>query len=335
MFMKKIYLGVLVMVLTCFFSSCSTINTIHFDRLEAAQISFPDMVKKVGIVNNMPSVTDNEQRLAEPDIWLEGDGKYAAEALAQQVAATRYFDEVIICDSAICPLKVDFNEGQENMLSMEQVNEWVDKLGVDMLFSLDRVSIHLKKGMAFTDYMQQVPVVDGIIHPVLRVYVPHRNKPFLTISKKDTIYWNPIANLDLSRVVKESSEYSASILLPVLLPYWEEDSRNYYDGGGVEMRDAGVYLREDNWEEASILWKKVYDSKKGKQKMKAAFNLALYHELQGEFDKAESYIDTAIQLAKPDSFDSVMIQAYQIQLESLAKKHQKLRIQMKRFEDKN
>ena len=39
-----------------------------------------------------------------------------------------------------------------------------------------------------------------------------------------------------------------------LLPYWVEVERYYYDGGNVEMRDAGVFVREESWEEAAALW---------------------------------------------------------------------------------
>lgn len=339
-FMKN-SLWIVSMVLTYFFSACTTINTLYFDRLEPAQISFPNSVRKVGIVNNMPLVTNSEQGWVQTDVVLEGDGKVVAEALAQQIASTRYFDEVVISDSALCPLKVSLQEGrtlkedwQGNMLSMEQVNEWTDKLGVDMLFSVERVRINLKKGVEFTNYIGQVSVIDGIITPMLRMYIPNRNRPFLSVTKKDTIYWHPNVKLSLADVVKESSEHIASVLLPVLLPYWEEAARNYYDGGSVDMRDAGVYLREDNWEEAYALWKKVYESKKGKQKMRAAFNLALYHELQGELEQSEKYLDVAFQLAKPNTTDAVLIQTYRIQLDSLNKKHQQLRIQMNRFGNK-
>lgn len=44
------------------------------------------------------------------------------------------------------------------------------------------------------------------------------------------------------------------------------------------MRDAGVYVRENNWDSAFELWKQIYDKGKGRQKMRAAFNIGLYYE---------------------------------------------------------
>ena len=47
------------------------------------------------------------------------------------------------------------------------------------------------------------------------------------------------------------------------------------------MRDAAVFVREDNWDKAIELWKQTYEKKKkGKQKMYAAYNIALGYEMQ-------------------------------------------------------
>jgi thioredoxin-related protein len=53
------------------------------------------------------------------------------------------------------------------------------------------------------------------------------------------------------------------------------------------MRDAGVYLRENNWDEAYSQWKIAYEKRKGQQKMKAAFNIALYYEIKDNVELAE------------------------------------------------
>ena len=332
----------LISLIALLFSACSTINTVSFDRLEAADASFPEVVRRVGIINNIPTVQGTEEEMSQTAGVLEGDGKVMAETLAQEVAATNYFDEVVICDSALCPLMVSLKnhqglkeEWQGHILSKAVVNEWIEKLGVDMLLSVERARIELKEGAVSSEWLASVPVIDGIITPMVRAYVPNREKPFLAIFKTDTIFWKPHSTLTFGKIRKEASEYAASMLMPYLLPYWKEVARNYYDGGCVEMRDAGVYVREGDWEAAYPLWKKLYDTKKGTQKMKAAFNLALYHEVMGDLDKAKEYIEVAVGLAKEASTDAVVTRAYQIQLESMTTKLQKLRIQMSRFEDKN
>jgi len=66
--------------------------------------------------------------------------------------------------------------------------------------------------------------------------------------------------------------------------------------------------------------------------MYAAFNLALYHEMQSEFDLAMEYLKVASQLAADDSSEEDLIRFYLSQLEEQAKQNRRLQIQMKRFE---
>lgn len=339
--MKKIvcFINVLL-VLLC--TACSTINTLSFERLEAADISFPETIRKVGVVNNIPIMQGTEQDMAQAAGILEGDGKVMAEALAQEMAATHYFDEIVVCDSALCPLTVSLKnreglkeEWQGHVLSPSVVDEWIGNLGVDMLVAVERARIELKSDVALSDFGGVVPVVDGIITPMARIYVPHRDKPILAITKTDTIFWHVTTPLTFGKIVKESSEYAASVLVSYLIPYWKEVSRNYYDGGSVEMRDAGVYLREGDWEEAFVLWKKVYDTQKGMRKMRAAYNLALYSEMQNDYGKAKEYLEVAAGLVKKNSADAVLVRSYRKLLDLGADKNQKLLIQMKRFDDKN
>ena len=123
----------------------------------------------------------------------------------------------------------------------------------------------------------------------------------------------------------------ASMVVEHLLPHWKEIYRYYYDGGNMDMRDAGVYVREQNWEAASALWQKVFEAKKGKTKMYAAFNLALYYELKDDFVKAKEYLDEASRLAGEGSSSEALIRIYQLQLDEQAKKNLRLQMQMKRF----
>lgn len=329
--------GALIVAMT----SCGTINTIRFDQLKAGEVSFPEVIRRVGIINNMPIIEGGEKELSQTSGILEGDGKVAAEVLAQEIASTGYFDEVVICDSALCDLKVSLknrqglrDDWQGNPLTKEKADEWLKKLDVDLLLSLERIHIELKEGTIMMDGIVPVSVLDGAVSSVLRGYVSGRERPIFKIDKQDTIFWEPQPSLTFTNIVKESSEFASSVLVPYVLPSWKEVTRNYYDGGCVEMRDAGVYVREHNWEEACLLWKKVYDTQKGNQKMRAAFNLALYSEIQGDFEQAKAYIEVAKELVKPESYDAVVVHAYQLKLESLAKEYQQLRLQMSRFDDK-
>ena len=94
--------------------------------------------------------------------------------------------------------------------------------------------------------------------------------------------------MDLSS--DSSSEFAGTIPVSHMLPHWKTASRYLFTGGSVNMRDAAVFVREDNWDKAIELWKQTYEKKKkGKQKMYAAYNIALGYEMQDSIHTAEEW----------------------------------------------
>ena len=321
----KTKITVLLLVL-CLFSACTTLQTISFERLQAADVSYPDQVRTVGVINYAPQ--DKQERDSILGLW-NGDGKVTVESLAREIAATDYFNQVVVCDSALRPVGM----GNEEILPMFQADSLIQTLGVDMLFAVEQVRIELKEGSLFhTELMVDVPAVDGVITPLVRAYVSGRNAPLFSISKTDTICWVVSPELTFGQIVQEASDFAATLPVSYLLPHWKEMNRYYFDGGNMEMRDAGVYIREQNWEGAAALWQKLYDGRKGKVKMRAAYNLALNYELQGDYERAKEYLDTALSLASEGSWEHQLIEYYRLQLDEQARENRMLQIQMKRFE---
>ena len=321
----KTKITVLLLVL-CLFSACTTLQTISFERLQAADVSYPDQVRTVGVINYAPQ--DEQERDSILGLW-NGDGKVTVESLAREIAATDYFNQVVVCDSALRPIGM----GNEEILPMSQADSLIQALGVDMLFAVEQVRIELKEGSLFhTELMVDVPAVDGVITPLVRAYVSGRSAPLFSISKTDTICWVVSPELTFGQIMQEASDFAATLPVSYLLPHWKEMNRYYFDGGNMEMRDAGVYIREQNWEGAAALWQKLHDGRKGKVKMRAAYNLALNYELQGDYERAKEYLDTALSLASEGSWEHQLIEYYRLQLDEQARENRMLQIQMKRFE---
>jgi len=321
----KTKITVLLLVL-CLFSACTTLQTISFERLQAADVSYPDQVRTVGVINYAPQ--DKQERDSILGLW-NGDGMVTVESLAREIAATDYFNQVVVCDSVLRPVGM----GNEEILPMSQADSLIQALGVDMLFAVEQVRIELKEGSLFhTELMMDVPAVDGVITPLVRAYVSGRSAPLFSISKTDTICWVVSPELTFGQIIQEASDFAATLPVSYLLPHWKEMNRYYFDGGNMEMRDAGVYIREQNWEGAAALWQKLHDGRKGKVKMRAAYNLALNYELQGDYERAKEYLDTALSLASEGSWEHQLIEYYRLQLDEQARENRMLQIQMKRFE---
>lgn len=102
------------------------------------------------------------------------------------------------------------------------------------------------------------------------------------------------------------------------------------------MRDAAVYAKEDNWEEAVALWQNTFDQSKSiKKKMYAAFNLALGNEMLEDIDKAIEWVTKAqlyaMQVGEPEVFQ--LATSYLDRLNTRKKSFASVKMQMERFEE--
>ncbi len=332
------------------FASCRTIDTVSIDYLLPADVSFPPVVKTVGIVNNTPDsslnsdierVNDDKSISADIIAVLEGDGKTATEELASNVADGNYFETVVICDSA---LRAKDLIAREVKLGREEVKELAESLNVDMILALEQVRLFLKRGIV---YYPEMPFpessVDATVHTVARVYLPNRAEPLVTLSDTDSIYWTGTWNVS-EDMIKEASSFAATFPVKHILPTWKSVTRYYYAGESVEMRDAAVCIRENSWDEALALWQSVYAKKSEKGKMRAAHNIALYYEMKDNLEEAKSWLEKAMAIAEKKvkknekgeitetTQDYTLIALYYSDLITRIGNLSKLNIQMHRFD---
>ena len=81
----------LILIMSLLLSSCVSYNYVNFERLEAGEINYPESVRRVGVVNNMPyfDFAGLDRNTLPP---LEGNGKIAADTLANLLALADYFE---------------------------------------------------------------------------------------------------------------------------------------------------------------------------------------------------------------------------------------------------
>lgn len=350
-FISFIFISVLL-------SSCQTIDLLSIDTRVPADVSFPSVLKNVAIVNNLPVNSDDS--IAQPEKKINvfsalagsttGNGKLATEELANKIADEKYFDKVIICDSA---LREKDQYTRPVALSKEEVQQLSEDLGVDLIFSLEGLKINTKRVIQYIPgegYFQGT--VDVKVYPTIRVYIPNRKGPMVTIAAEDSIYWEelgpyaPYVDQILIKgkdVIEEASIFAGSIPIKYLVPTWNTVNRYYYIGGCVEMRDAAVLVRENSWKSSLALWEKVYSTKKAKLQMRSALNIALYYEMNDSIGEAETWAGKAMEIAQQKqkkvadstkviySQDYMIIKQYQSQLEARKLNLAKLKLQMSRF----
>lgn len=346
--------------------SCQTIEQIPIEYLMPAEINFPPELRKVAVVNNISATPDNKwiesdkpasvNEVARATAYHQGDAVAATEALAKAIADGNYFDEVIICDSA---LRAYDKIAREETLSREEVKELTTRLNADFIISLENLQLKATKTVRYlSEWECYYGSIDLQARPTVRVYIPNRSRPILTITPNDSIFWEEYGDSPVyvetrlvkdDEMLKEASEFAGTIPVKYLLPYWTSTTRNLYTGGSVEMRDAAVYVRENSWDKAYKLWKQAFDTSKGeKKKMTAAHNISVYYEMKDDLEEAVRWSLKAQELArkaeKPDEKSKdkldaadvpnyVMISLYLAELEKRKAGLPTLNIQMSRFND--
>lgn len=327
--MRKHIFQALLIAAVSVLAACGSVQSFTFEQLYPAEVTYPAGVSHVAVVNNMPSAPAPKGDVLTAGMH-EGDGKIAAETLAGALADSRYFSQVVICDSALCPEDI---RTEAPMLTQAQVEELCASLEADMLFSVERVALQTaKREVFYPDFPMPFEVLEVKTRPTVRIYIPSRSKPMVSVSRVDSLYWDLLPDLSDRVVVRDATSDAISALMPVLVPHWGEVSRLFYDSGSVEMRDAAVCVRENDWAEAKRLWQQLYDSrKKGRLKAKAAFNMALACEMEGSLDEASGWLDKAKGCVSPGSEEERVADYYQKVLEGKRKDLPKLDMQMKRF----
>ncbi|MEG1564443.1 MAG: DUF6340 family protein [Bacteroides sp.] len=346
--------------------SCQTMEQLSIDYMLPAEISFPLELKRVGVVNNTSPLPDNklnpqdntvkENEVSRATAYHNGDAAIAASSLAEAIAKENYFDEVIICDSALRAKDIN---ARENTLGKEEVQNLAQSLDVDFIISLESLQL---KATRVIRYQPQwgcfQGTVDMKVYPSVKVYLPNRKGPMVTVNVNDSIFWEELGTTETylngkmptdKKIVEEGSEFAGSIPVKYILPHWKTSTRYFYTNGSVNMRDAAINVREQSWDKAFPLWDTAYQSTKSeKKKMAAAHNIALYYEMKDSLQTAETWATKALELAREvDKIDKkgsrdlelssvpnyVMIFRYLNELKERKAGLAKLNMQMSRFSD--
>lgn len=325
--MMKIY-ALYAVALMCCLVSCSSIQTLTFDQLSPATISFPERVQNVAVVNNMPVIPEAKRTILTLG-EMNGNGKKSAEMLASALADSKYFNQVMICDSALNETDL----AKRRILSSQEVMQLAEELDADIVFSLDLVNIQTERDEIFYPGLQgSWSVIKAKITPVLSLYIPGREEPMNVITKTDSLQWDASMAPSDRQMQEEAASFSAYMLTQMLVPYWQQAERLYYDGGCVEMRDAAVCVRENDWQGAYDLWYSLYEQTRSKKlKVRSAINLALASEMQGDVMQAEKWLKEVEDKIVPGSDEDVVWKFYAGQLAKRIKEFPHLNSQMSRF----
>ena len=115
--------------------------------------------------------------------YYNGDAAITTESLAEALANENYFEEVVICDSAL--RSKDINP-RESTLSRDEVLELTQNLDVDFLIALEKHTkcVPIAKISYMPDWGVFLGTVDVKVYTTVRIYLPNRKGPMVTVNSK-------------------------------------------------------------------------------------------------------------------------------------------------------
>ncbi len=295
--MKNIFVCLLF---TCVLTACGSINYISIDTFNPAEVTYPKGVKRLLIVNNavpQPSdlgytyklsgvVQDTARAKADSALF------YACSSLGKAIADAPLFDDVLLYHNT---MRNDTDYLADKKLSQEEVKTLCEETGTDAIISIDRMLFQMEKDVYAFAEGYTTGTIDIKMSGVLRSYYPGRDNPLATIYMNDSIFWSEDAgNLyQLAQVfptpteaLNDAGSFIGERSVPNFIPHWAKDSRWYYTGMGSQWKQAAAYVTTEKWDEAAVIWKKLYNNSSWSTKAKAASNLALYYEINSKLEEA-------------------------------------------------
>ena len=302
-------------------ASCSSVKWVGADRLHPAKMEQVEQVRRVAVLNNQPDAERDNSAY-----YL--NAKSVTDTLAQYLADAAYFDEVVVSDTVLADNWLMDYKGRE--LRPTIVESLCRKFGVDMLVTVDYV--------AFVPNDIEFPSVSGEVRVRMTAYRRGEVKPVASVRESVQM-----AKLQWNYMKLAAVKQAVFMAMPTLVPYWEMEEFPFYTGANVWQRDAAVYVREDNWEEAANLWRQQLTSNNRRRRMEAHLNMAVYHEMTDDHvEVARTHAEKALELAaegvklkkgKPvePSYDYLLISDYLKDLNRRGTDLEQVKRQMQRF----
>ena len=144
---------------------------------------------------------------------VEAEGKMTTETLAGYLADSKYFNQVIICDSALQ------SDNYTRVLTATEVDELSSMLDVDLIISFERLLLDVeKKEYTNPDWMASIPVLQVKVAPVVRLYLPGRQVPLAELVSTDSLYFDLGYGMSEKELIEEASRHAASVMANKMVP---------------------------------------------------------------------------------------------------------------------
>ncbi len=311
--------GLFAFLLAGIFCSCSSTNYLTIPITEPAPVFIPSKITKLGIVDgSLPSAQNEKFDMIDKILSAEGknldrDGARASvSGLNEELKHNQKFTEVKIIENS--GLKNPNMGTSPGPLSWDVVDRICRENNVDAIFVLsyydteskiETNTVPVEVPLAKTTVVETEISIQTLIKMGWRIYnnldkiiSDDYNDNETVLSRGKGI--NPMkpAQAVLGRkddVMKRSNEMGHDYGIR-LLPYTIRVSREYYVKGSENFKVAKRRAQTGDWNGAAELWLKDVSHPTAKIAGRAAYNMAIINEINGDYEAAvdwaaKSYTD--------------------------------------------
>ncbi len=201
--------------------------------------------------------------------------------------------------------------------------------------SLDGFMMQTQSGTKLKE-STYVSTRDVFVRTFWRVYDASSDSLLKAFQHRDTLYWevmgdDPGATFDALPAFKstlaEIADYVADDVFRILTPYWEPIERLYYVTGNVQLKLAGDDVKADRWDAAAELWQDTYEKGSNLNRFRAAVNMSLYNEKDGNNREALKWVQHA-----KEAYNKVTIVQSEYERDYLNALERSLRVRIQEME---
>jgi hypothetical protein len=300
----------IVLIAAVIFSSCKT-QQLYLNVVEPAPVTIPAYIKSVGVINrSMPTDETKAIDVIDKVLSLEGanldkDGaQESIKGLSEELLNNNRFSDVKTLND------IDFRTSKLTLfptpLSWEIVDKICKETGADALFSLEKYDtdtrinystrkVDIKTPLGSIPGLEHQADMETIVKTGWRIYDP-AGKAILDeyIYNESVVFSgrgiNPLlaaaALIGRKDAVNEVSDKAGHGYALRILPYQLRVMRDYYVKGTDNFKIARRKAQLGKWDEAGELWNKETQNPSMKIAGRAAYNMAIINEINGDLDSA-------------------------------------------------
>ncbi len=286
-----LFLALFVIVIL-FSSSCRPMKEISIEVLKPAKVTLPGKIERIAFANRSSqpylsrAVKDTSLRTARElyvidTIFQKNHYRTLFETLSNDLVFN-------IEDKLVLIIRRSDAIRFPGPMSAGQLSGIIDSDFTDALICLDGYELKDSAFYWFSYQTYSYNVIFRITGKILwRIYDVSEGTVLDDYTIVDTMEWlaeGPevnIATFDLPEVTdayREFSRQTGSKYGLRLTPDWFNEQRYFYSGSW-DMRYAAKKVGEDDWEEALKVWKELAGLNRKRLSAKAAYNIALYYEM--------------------------------------------------------